>query len=83
MKEDTRRSIRELAYYSSLGLSIVLSIFIGLFAGIYLDATFGTRPVFTFVFLGLGIVAGFRNIFHAMNKLRKEDKGKKPDNKDG
>jgi len=77
MKEDTRRSLRELAYYSSLGLSIVLAIFIGLFVGVWLDRTFGTQPVWTFVFLGLGIAAGFRNIFHAMRKLQKADKADK------
>ncbi|MDY6831907.1 MAG: AtpZ/AtpI family protein [Thermodesulfobacteriota bacterium] len=77
MKEDTRRSLRELAYYSSLGLSIVLAIFIGLFFGVWLDSKFGTRPVLTFVFLGLGIAAGFRNIFHAMRKLQRADKAEK------
>lgn len=81
MKEDTRRSLRDLAYYSSLGLSIVLAIFIGLFAGVWLDGKFGTQPVLTFVFLGLGIAAGFRNIFHAMRKLQKADR--KDDAADG
>lgn len=77
MKEDTKQSIKDLAYYSSLGFSIVLAIFIGLSLGIYLDGRFGTQPVMTFVFLGLGIAAGFRNIFHAMNKVRRSDKAEK------
>ncbi|MDY6905357.1 MAG: AtpZ/AtpI family protein [Thermodesulfobacteriota bacterium] len=76
MKDDTKQAVRDLAYYSSLGFSIVLAIFIGLFSGIYLDGKFGTQPVLTFVFLGLGIAAGFRNIFHAMNKVRRSDKPK-------
>lgn len=74
MKDDTKQSIKDLAYYSSLGFSIVLAIFIGLFLGIYLDGRFGTQPVLTFVFLGLGIAAGFRNILHAMNKVKRSDK---------
>ena len=47
MKRETRRNIRELAYYSSLGLSVALSIFIGLAAGIYLDRYFQSSPWLT------------------------------------
>ena len=37
MKRETLRSLRELAYFSSLGLAVALSIFIGLAIGVYLD----------------------------------------------
>ncbi len=71
MKRETRRMIRELGYYASLGLSVALSVFIGLGIGVYLDRKiFDTTPVFTFVFLGLGIAAGFRNILLAMRKAK-------------
>ncbi len=70
MKRDTRRLWRELAYYSSLGFQIALSIVIGLAAGIYLDRRFGTTPWLTLIFLGMGIVAGFRNIWIALKKSR-------------
>lgn len=71
MKRETRRSIRELAYYSSLGFSVALSIFIGLFAGVYLDGRFDTNPWLTMIGLGLGIAAGFKNIALAVKKSRK------------
>lgn len=71
MKRETRRAFRELAFYSSLGIAVALSIFIGLFIGLYLDRRFDTSPVLMFVFLGLGIVAGFRNIWLAIKKTRK------------
>jgi ATP synthase protein I len=71
MKKETSRSIRELAYYSSLGLSVALSIFIGLFAGVWIDRKYGTSPLWTLVCLGLGIAAGFRNLAHAARKSRK------------
>ncbi|MDI6688208.1 MAG: AtpZ/AtpI family protein [Desulfobacterales bacterium] len=71
MKRETKRSIRELAYYGSLGLSVALSIFIGLGIGVYLDRRFDTTPWFTFIFLGLGIAAGYRNIGLAIKKTRK------------
>jgi len=71
MKRETRRSIRELAYYSSLGFSVALSIFIGLFAGVYLDGKFDTTPWLTLIGLGFGIAAGFKNIALAVKKSRK------------
>jgi len=70
MKRETRRNIRELAYYSSLGLSVALSIFIGLAAGIYLDRYFQSSPWLTLIFLCLGIAAGYRNIGLAIRKSR-------------
>ena len=71
MERETRRYLKDLAYYSSIGLSVALSIFIGLALGLYLDKYFNTAPVFMFVFLGFGIVAGFRNIGLAIKKSRK------------
>ena len=71
MKRETRRHYRELAYFSSIGLSIAFAIFIGLFVGIYLDRRFETSPWFTLIFLAMGIVAGFRNIGIAIKKIRK------------
>jgi ATP synthase protein I len=71
MKKETRTWIRELAYFSSLGFSVSLAIFIGLGIGVYLDKRFGTSPWLTLVFLGFGIAAGFRNIGLAIKKSRK------------
>ncbi|MCP4119255.1 MAG: AtpZ/AtpI family protein [Desulfobacteraceae bacterium] len=72
MKKETSKNIRELAYYSSLGLSVALSIFIGLFFGVWLDGKFETSPVLTLLFLGFGIAAGFRNLVMAAKRSRKE-----------
>ena len=71
MKKDTKDMLKELAYYSSLGFSIALAIFIGLFIGLFLDRWLGTKPLFMFIFLGLGIAAGFRNMLLAMKKIKK------------
>lgn len=70
MKKETRKWIRELAFYSSLGFSVSLSIFIGLGIGVYLDRRFETTPWLTLIFLGLGIAAGYRNIGLAIKKSR-------------
>lgn len=71
MKKETRQMIRELGWYSSLGFSVALAIFIGLFFGLFLDKSFDTAPWFMFVFLGFGIAAGFRNIMLAIKKVNK------------
>ena len=71
MKRETLRYMRELAYFSSIGLSVALSIFIGLGIGVYLDRKFDTSPWLMLVFLGLGIAAGYRNMGLAIKKSRK------------
>jgi ATP synthase protein I len=70
VKRETRRMIRELASYASLGLSVALSIFIGLGIGVYLDRKFDSSPWLTLIFLGLGIAAGYRNIGLVIKKSR-------------
>ena len=57
---------------------MVAASFIGLFIGIYLDKWLGTNPWMTLIWLGIGIVAGFRNIFiltrRGMRELEQDDK---------
>ncbi|KJS32129.1 MAG: ATP synthase F0F1 [Desulfatitalea sp. BRH_c12] len=71
MKRETRRHIKELAYFSTIGLSMALAIFIGLAIGVYLDRIWDTSPWLTLIFLILGIAAGFKNIGMAITKSRK------------
>jgi ATP synthase protein I len=71
MKRETRRTFKEFAYFSSLGLSVSLAVFIGLGIGVWLDRKFDTSPWLTFIFLGFGIAAGFRNIGRAVKRVRK------------
>jgi ATP synthase protein I len=68
MKKETGKTIRELGYFASLGMSVALSIFIGLGLGLWLDKKFDTNPVLMFVGLLIGIVAGFSNIVRAGKK---------------
>ncbi|MBF0509610.1 MAG: AtpZ/AtpI family protein [Deltaproteobacteria bacterium] len=75
MKDDTREYIRLLAYASTMGISVVLSTIIGFFIGYYLlDQWLGTKPLFTIIFLLVGIVAGFRNMYVIGMKLKNKDK---------
>ncbi|MFH0731224.1 MAG: AtpZ/AtpI family protein [Pseudomonadota bacterium] len=71
MNKETRQAFRDMAFYSSLGLSVAFSIFIGLGLGLYLDRKFSTSPWLMLICLGLGIAAGYRNIGLAIKKSRK------------
>lgn len=71
MDKETGKMLRELGYFASLGISVALSIFIGLFAGIWLDKIFETDPILMFVGLAIGIAGGFNNIFRAGKKGKK------------
>jgi ATP synthase protein I len=63
MAEDKRELFKSLGFMSSVGISMVASTFIGLAMGYYLDRWLGTSPWCTLIFLGFGIVSGFRNIY--------------------
>lgn len=66
---------RALGTASTLGLSIAIAIGIGVFIGTQLDSWLGTR-FFFYIFLFIGIAAGFRNIFViGKRELKKDDRG--------
>jgi len=58
-----RASLLQMAYASSIGIAMVLMIFGSLFLGNWLDKKYGTLPYFTIIFLIIGVVAGFKNIY--------------------
>ena len=62
MDKETKRSAIQMAYASSIGISMVIAIFGSLFLGVWLDRKLGTDPYLTLLFLLMGIVAGFRNM---------------------
>ena len=70
MPEDKneRGFFKGLAMLASMGIAMVVSTFIGLIIGIYLDKYFDTKPWLTIIFLVLGIAAGFRNIYEMTRK---------------
>ena len=70
LKKRNWRDIKDLAYFSSLGLQVALSIFIGYGIGKYLDGKFQTDPWLTIIFFLFGIVAAGRNLGLAIKKLR-------------
>lgn len=81
MAEDKRQLIKSLGFLSSVGISMVASTLIGLGMGYYLDKWLGTSPWLTLIFLGFGIVSGFRNIYILTERELKRQE--KENHKDG
>ena len=75
---------RHLFKASTIGIHLVVATFVGLAIGHFLDKFLGTKPWLTFIFLGLGIFTGFRDMFLIVRKeiLSQEDqsypKGEEP-----
>ncbi|MDY0132783.1 MAG: AtpZ/AtpI family protein [Desulforegulaceae bacterium] len=62
---------KEISLFGSVGLSFALSIFIGLFFGIWLDKVFSLSPICTFAGLFLGICAGYNGIIKLIKRINK------------
>jgi ATP synthase protein I len=75
MSDERREMFRQLAMYSHVGMSFVLSILIGFGLGWALDhKVFSgkTAPYLTFVFLAFGILAGFKNLWDLTKKIQND-----------
>jgi ATP synthase protein I len=64
-------SVRTIGALSSVGLSFVLAIVIGVLFGLWLDRLFGTHRVFFFVFFILGFAAGILNVYRTAGRFLK------------
>lgn len=81
MEEKDRKLIRMVGVLSTVGLTMVFATVIGLFFGLWLDKKFGTTPWLAGLFLLLGIIAGFRNLFMHVKKSQHELDGHGKDEK--
>jgi F0F1-type ATP synthase assembly protein I len=61
-----------LSDYGTVGLDIVLSILVGFFAGRWLDGKLGTHGWLSILGFALGTAAGFRSLYRAAVKMRKQ-----------
>ena len=68
MEEENKGFLKKATWLSSLGISMVVATFVGLYIGVYLDRAFSTDPWFTIIFLIIGIIAGFRNGYTVIKK---------------
>ncbi len=76
MVGNNRQLFQSLAMVSSMGISVVLAIAIGVWLGLSLDRWLNTKPWFFYIFLFIGIAAGFKNVYViAGREIRKNDDG--------
>lgn len=74
MPSSKRELFQSLAMVSSMGISVVLAIGIGVWFGLALDRWLGTKPWFFYIFLFIGIAAGFKNVYViAGREIRRND----------
>ena len=55
--------------FLKISLDLISSIVVGTLIGFGLDKIFSTKPVFFIIFLVLGIITGFYNLFKTVKKL--------------
>jgi len=66
MSGSRKEAFKLLTEFSTIGFTLSGCVFIGLGFGYYLDTKVfdgKTSPWFTFIFLAIGIVAGFKNLY--------------------
>lgn len=74
MAGNNKDLLSSLALVSSMGISVAMAIAIGVWLGLTFDSWLGTKPWFFFIFLFIGIAAGFKNIYViARRESRKDD----------
>lgn len=67
--------IKALMLVSQLGISMMVPIFLCVFAGSFLDKKAGTSCFFS-IFLFLGIAAAFRNVYYLLKPFYAKDKAR-------
>lgn len=87
-KENRRELFKSIGFLSGVGIAMVAATFIGLAIGYYLDQWLDTRPWFTLIFLVIGVIAGFRNIYiltarELRRQKREEQQAEQDDKADG
>jgi F0F1-type ATP synthase assembly protein I len=70
--KEKKKMYLTVADLSTMGFAMVFSIVIGLMAGLFLDRTLGTEPIFTFILLFGGIMAGFRMMYKTYMRFFKD-----------
>ncbi|MCJ7683204.1 MAG: AtpZ/AtpI family protein [Desulfobacteraceae bacterium] len=70
MDKDLKKTIKDLGYVSTIGMTMAFSIALGALIGYYLDKTFGTKPWLFFIFFGFGVAAAFRNLYVLYKKAK-------------
>jgi ATP synthase protein I len=63
MGKERLNYLKYIALVNYIGFSIAAPIVGGILIGRYLDERFNTRFIFLIIFIVLGVISGFRNLF--------------------
>jgi len=74
MDKETKKSMTQMAYVSSLGFAMVIMSAGGLLLGVYLDGKLGTGHKLALLFFLIGTIAGFRNVYVVIKKNFRDEK---------
>jgi len=74
MDKEAKQTLIQMAHVSTIGIAMVIAIFGCFYLGRWLDQQLETEPIFTLLFLLIGIAAGFRNMYLLVKRYIKEDK---------
>jgi ATP synthase protein I len=74
---EERSLLKQFLRASTVGLNLVLATFVGLAIGYYLDKWLGTSPWLTIIFLIVGIIAGFRELWRVAKDEERDSDDKK------
>ncbi|MCD5413508.1 MAG: AtpZ/AtpI family protein [Clostridiales bacterium] len=69
-------SLANLSLITYIGVYMTVPIIVGLFAGQWIDKKLNTTPIFLFVFIIMGVVVAFMNLFKVATKDMPPKKGK-------
>ncbi|WP_167957718.1 AtpZ/AtpI family protein [Anaerosporobacter faecicola] len=75
MKKENRVIFRALSLISQVGITLLTTVFIGIYIGTKMDGHFGTSYWFP-IWLVIGLLAGFQNIFKMVRCFYAKDKEK-------
>ena len=68
--ENPKEWLYYLGLVTQLGLVVVVTILVGLVAGVFLDKLFQTSPVLSVVFIALGVAAGLYNAYQLIMRKK-------------
>jgi F0F1-type ATP synthase assembly protein I len=71
MDKDLKKTIKDLGFFSTVGMAMAFSIALGALIGHYLDKWLDTKPWLFFIFFGFGIAAAFSNLYKLYKKADK------------
>jgi len=67
------KHFESLGLASIMGIHLVSGVVVGMGMGYYLDKFLGTKPWLAILFLVLGIIAGYKNMFREMQRIQKKE----------